>query len=111
MHVQQNGIRELPVHDLAGLMQLQTLDVSMNDVGTLPPQLALLPLLQNLTIIGNPIRPIPQSVQQVRPPFLTCSRSGRQTASLVTAHHHPTCFRRPPCYVQGLDLAAILLYS
>lgn len=64
VHVQQNGIRELPVPDLAGLMQLQTLDVSMNDVGTLPPQLALLPLLQNLTIIGNPIRSIPQSVQQ-----------------------------------------------
>ena len=42
---------------------LQTLDVSMNDVAQLPPQLALLPVLQNLTIVGNPIRSIPQSVQ------------------------------------------------
>ena len=64
VHVQQNGIRELPLDQLTGLRQLQTLDVSMNDVAALPPQLALLPVLQNLTIIGNPIRSIPQSVQQ-----------------------------------------------
>jgi Leucine-rich repeat (LRR) protein len=64
VHVQQNGIRELPVAQLAGLRLLQTLDLSMNDVSGLPPQLALLPMLQNLTIIGNPIRSIPQSVQQ-----------------------------------------------
>ena len=36
----------------------------MNDVSSLPPELALLPVLQNLNIIGNPIRSIPQSVQQ-----------------------------------------------
>jgi Leucine-rich repeat (LRR) protein len=42
----------------------QTLDISMNDVSKLPPDLARLPLLQNLTIVGNPIRSIPQSVQQ-----------------------------------------------
>ena len=64
VHVQQNGIRELPVPQLAPLMQLQTLDISMNDVSQLPPDLARLPLLQNLTIVGNPIRSIPQSVQQ-----------------------------------------------
>ena len=64
VHVQQNGIRELPVTQIAPLMQLQTLDISMNDVSSLPPDLARLPLLQNLTIIGNPIRSIPQSVQQ-----------------------------------------------
>ena len=64
VHVQQNGIRELPVPELTPLTQLQTLDISMNDVSTLPPDLARLPLLQNLTIVGNPIRSIPQSVQQ-----------------------------------------------
>ena len=64
VHVQQNGVRELPVEQLTPLLQLQTLDVSMNDVSQLPPQLALLPLLQNLTIIGNPIRSVPQNVQQ-----------------------------------------------
>ena len=36
----------------------------MNDVSLLPPDLARLPRLQNLTIVGNPIRSIPQSVQQ-----------------------------------------------
>ena len=36
----------------------------MNDVSSLPPALATLPVLQNLTIVGNPIRSIPQSVQQ-----------------------------------------------
>jgi len=64
LHVQQNGIRELPADQLRPLRQLQTLDVSMNDVSSLPPELALLPVLQNLNIIGNPIRSIPQSVQQ-----------------------------------------------
>ena len=64
VHVQQNGIRELPVPEIAQLQQLQTLDISMNDVSSLPPDLARLPLLQNLTIVGNPIRSIPQSVQQ-----------------------------------------------
>ena len=64
VHVQQNGLRELPLEQLAPLQLLQTLDVSMNDVSQLPPQLALLPRLQNLTIVGNPIRSIPQSVQQ-----------------------------------------------
>lgn len=64
VHVQQNGLRELPVHELTPLAMLQTLDISMNDVSQLPPQLSLLPVLQNLTIIGNPIRSIPQSVQQ-----------------------------------------------
>ena len=64
VHVQQNGIRELPVPQLTPLMQLQTLDISMNDVSQLPPDLARLPLLQNLAIVGNPIRSIPQSVQQ-----------------------------------------------
>ena len=64
VHVQQAGIRELPVNEVRNLRQLQTLDVSMNDVPSLPPELALLPVLQNLTIIGNPIRSIPQSVQQ-----------------------------------------------
>ena len=62
--MQQAGIRELPVNEVRNLRQLQTLDVSMNDVPSLPPELALLPVLQNLTIIGNPIRSIPQSVQQ-----------------------------------------------
>ena len=64
VHVQQNGIRELPVAQLTPLRLLQTLDVSMNDVSALPPELSLLPVLQNLTIIGNPIRSVPQSVQQ-----------------------------------------------
>ena len=64
VHVQQNGLRELPVPQLVPLQQLQTLDISMNDVSQLPPELAMLPVLQNLTIIGNPIRSIPQSVQQ-----------------------------------------------
>ena len=64
VHVQQNGIRELPAAEFAPLSMLQTLDVSMNDVSQLPPQLALLPVLQNLTIVGNPIRSIPQNVQQ-----------------------------------------------
>ena len=63
VHVQQNGIRELPVPSLMPLRLLQTLDISMNDVSMLPPHLALLPHLQNLTIVGNPIRTIPQSVQ------------------------------------------------
>ena len=62
--MQQNGIRELPVPELTPLTQLQTLDISMNDVSTLPPDLARLPLLQNLTIVGNPIRSIPRGVQQ-----------------------------------------------
>lgn len=62
--MQQNGIRELPVAQLTPLRLLQTLDVSMNDVSALPPELSLLPVLQNLTIIGNPIRSVPQSVQQ-----------------------------------------------
>ena len=62
VHVQQNGIRELPVEHLLPLQRVHTLDFSMNDVSALPPQLALLPRLQNLTIIGNPIRAIPQSV-------------------------------------------------
>ena len=35
-----------------------------DQVSSLPPQLALLPKLQNLTIVGNPIRSIPQSVRQ-----------------------------------------------
>jgi hypothetical protein len=30
----------------------------------LPAELALLPVLQNLTIVGNAIRSIPQNVQQ-----------------------------------------------
>jgi Leucine-rich repeat (LRR) protein len=64
VHMQQNGIRELPVSEITPLMQLQTLDISMNDVSLLPPDLARLPRLQNLTIVGNPIRSIPQSVQQ-----------------------------------------------
>ena len=64
LHVQQNGIRELPADELRPLRLLQTLDVSMNDVSALPPELALLPVLQNLNIVGNPIRSIPQSVQQ-----------------------------------------------
>lgn len=64
VHVQQNGIRELPVPQLVPLQLLQTLDISMNDVSQLPPELAMLPVLQNLTIVGNPIRSIPQSVQQ-----------------------------------------------
>ena len=46
------------------LLQLQTFDISMNDVSTLPPDLARLPLLQNLSIVGNPIRSIPRSVQE-----------------------------------------------
>ena len=64
VHVQNNGIRELPVEHLMPLQKLQTLDVSCNDVSQLPPQLALLPVLQNLTIVGNAIRSIPQNVQQ-----------------------------------------------
>lgn len=64
VHVQQNGLRDLPMAEIAPLHQLQTLDISMNDVSLLPPDLARLPLLQNLTIVGNPIRSIPQSVQQ-----------------------------------------------
>ena len=64
VHVQQNGISSLPVDELTPLTQLQTLDISMNDVSSLPPDLARLPLLQNLTIAGNPIRSIPHSVQQ-----------------------------------------------
>jgi Leucine-rich repeat (LRR) protein len=64
VHLQQNGLRELPFEQLRPLRLLQTFDVSMNDVSALPPQLALLPKLQNLTIVGNPIRSIPQNVQQ-----------------------------------------------
>ena len=64
VHVPRNGLRELPVAQITPLLQLQTLDISMNDVSQLPPQLSMLPRLQNLTIIGNPIRSIPQSVQQ-----------------------------------------------
>ena len=64
VHVQQNGIRVLPVPQLLPLQQLQTFDLSCNDVSTLPPQLALLPQLQNLNIVGNAIRSIPQNVQQ-----------------------------------------------
>jgi Leucine-rich repeat (LRR) protein len=64
VHVQQNGIRELPVEHLMPLQKLQTLDISCNDVTMLPAELALLPVLQNLTIVGNAIRSIPQNVQQ-----------------------------------------------
>ena len=64
VHVQQNGLRELPVAQITPLLQLQTFDISMNDVSQLPPDLARLPLLQNLTIAGNPIRSIPRSVQE-----------------------------------------------
>ena len=39
VHVQQNGLRELPVAELLPLCQCQTLDVSMNDVSQLPPEL------------------------------------------------------------------------
>ena len=46
------------------LQKLQTLDISCNDVTMLPAELALLPVLQNLTIVGNAIRSIPQNVQQ-----------------------------------------------
>jgi len=64
VHVQQNGIRELPVAQITPLLQLQTLDISMNDVSLLPPALARLPSLQHLSIAGNPIRSIPRSVQE-----------------------------------------------
>ena len=64
VHVQQNALRELPVAQITPLLQLQTLDISMNDVSQLPPDLARLPHLQNLTIVGNPIRSIPRSVQE-----------------------------------------------
>jgi hypothetical protein len=64
VHVQQNGLRELPVAQIMPLLKLQTLDISMNDVSNLPPDLARLPLLQNLTIAGNPIRSIPRGVQE-----------------------------------------------
>jgi Leucine-rich repeat (LRR) protein len=64
VHLQQNGLRELPVAQITPLLQLQTLDISMNDVSNLPPDLARLPLLQHLTIAGNPIRSIPRGVQE-----------------------------------------------
>ena len=64
VRVQQNGIRELPVAQITPLVQLQTLDISMNDVSLLPPALARLPSLQHLSITGNPIRSIPRSVQE-----------------------------------------------
>ena len=38
VRVQQNGIRELPVAQITPLVQLQTLDISMNDVSLLPPR-------------------------------------------------------------------------
>ena len=81
------------MHELAPLAMLQTLDISMNDVSQLPPQLSLLPVLQNLTIIGNPIRSI-QSVQQLaresgaRPPQADARRRRWNTASGRTVLSH-----------------------
>ena len=49
---------------MQALAALQTLDIKANDVPTLPPQLSQLGRLTALSISGNPIRSVSQSVQQ-----------------------------------------------
>lgn len=63
VHLHKNGMRDLSA-SVECCVQLQTLDLRDNEIGQLPPELARCPLLQALTLSGNPLRSIPYHVQE-----------------------------------------------
>ena len=64
VRVQQNGIRELPVAQITPLVQLQTLDISMNDVSLLPPRPGTAALAA-APVDHRECNPIPRSAARV----------------------------------------------